>query len=99
MPLPLPKNCRLNKKARGIDFEVAIKGRNWKAFITFEAVDYLYPCSKNRVGAVSRSSYITRKVAERIRVDDVEPIHVSSVMVQQESAGTMRSATRVKAKG
>lgn len=80
MPLPRPKNCRLNEKDRGVNFEVEIDGRNWKAFITFEALDSHYP-RRDRIRAISQSSYITRKVAERIRAgDDVEPIFLSSTM-------------------
>jgi len=80
MPLLRPKNCRLNEKDCGVDFEVEIDGRNWKAFITFEYVASLYPANPDRIRAVSQSSYITRKVAERIRVGDLEPIFLSSTM-------------------
>jgi len=80
MPLPLPKNCRLNAEERGVNFDVEIDGRIWKAFITFEALDAEYP-NQDRIDALSRSSYITRKVAERIRGgDDVEPIVLRTTM-------------------
>ena len=80
MPLPLPENCRLNEKERRVDFEVQIDGRNWKALITFTALDALYP-GRDRVGAVSQSAYISRKVAECVRAgEDAEPISLTSVM-------------------
>ena len=80
MLLPLPKTCRLNEKERGVNFEVEISGRNWKALITFEALDSIYP-AQNRIHAVLQSRYITSKVAERILLgDDTEPICLMRTM-------------------
>ena len=75
-----PKNPRTNKEDRGVNFEVEIDGRNWKAFITFEALDSLYPGpSLDRIRAVLQSSHITSLVVERIGCgDNVEPIHLST---------------------
>jgi hypothetical protein len=80
LPLPLPKNCQLNAKEHGLNFEVEIEGRNWRAFITFEALDAVYP-GRDRIHAVSQSSYIPRKVAECIRAgSDAEPISLTRAM-------------------
>jgi hypothetical protein len=81
MTLPLPKNCRLNEKERGVNFEVEIYGRTWSAFTTFEVLDILY-LGADRIHAVSQSSYITAKVRERIQAgDDAEPILLSSILL------------------
>lgn len=79
MPLPLPKNCRLDEKERRVNFEVELEGKNRKAFISFKALETLYP-HQDPIGAVLQSSLIARKVAERIRVGDVEPIYLLSTM-------------------
>lgn len=80
MPLPLPKNCRLDPERRGVAFSVELDGKERQAFITSEAVTALYP-NRDAVSAVSSSSLITRKVAERLKAgDDIEPIYLSSLM-------------------
>lgn len=79
MPLPLPKNCRPDEQGRGFDFEVKIEGRNWKASISLEVLKALYP-RHDPIRALSQSSHIARKVAERVRAGDVEPIYLSSTM-------------------
>jgi hypothetical protein len=80
MPLPLPKNCRWDPEQKGVAFSVELDGKEWQAFITSEAISAQYP-NQDAVRAVSTSSYITRKVAERLRDgDDTEPIFLTSTM-------------------
>ena len=76
MPLPTPKNCRLDNRCEA--FVVEINGRQWNCRITLEAVADLYP-GRDPVQAVSESSLITRKVAEFVRSGDVEPIFLNSM--------------------
>jgi len=80
MPKPLPKNLWLNETMRMVNFEGEISGSNGKTFITFNALDALYP-GRDRIRAVSQNSYITRKVAECIRAgNDAEPISLTIAM-------------------
>ena len=80
MSLPTPKNVRFNDE-RGIDFEVEIEGRMWKATITVEAVEKLYSAQPDLLCAVSQSSEITRLVAKRIKAGDEELVVLNSMMV------------------
>lgn len=86
MPLPLPQNCRFDKERNGVAFTVEIDGREWKAFITSQAIAALY-ADQDLVRAVSDSSEITRKVAERLTAgDDIEPITLTSTMFDDKHA-------------
>ncbi len=83
MPLPVPRNCRLNEKEGGIDFEVEIDGKKWKAFITFEALDFACQ-GQDRIRALSRSSFVAGQVAKLVRDrDDGDPIVLTSEMLRK----------------
>jgi hypothetical protein len=82
MSIARPKKCRLDQERNGVAFSVEIDGRQWKCFITREAVGKLY-ADQDIVRAVSNSSQVTRKIAERIKAGDVEPITFTSTMFDE----------------
>jgi hypothetical protein len=83
MPLPLPVNCKFDEEKRGVFFTVTIDGKEWKCFITKEAIESLYP-TKDLVRAVSESSEVTRGIAMRLKCGDVvEPIYLVSTMLDK----------------
>ena len=83
MPKPLPKNCRFDKEQNGVTFTVEIDGREWRAFITAEAADKLYPGCEP-VEEICSRSYVADLCAKLIRSGNTsEPLHISSVMLDE----------------